>query len=161
MEPCWIPKIANFGIKNGAHVATQHESMLVVNMDPTWSHVGPQKNRPGAGPGPPRPSQDGCQLGPQKIIFLRPKLTSILGGVLAALGRHRAFFGRPKRLPITPSKMRSLKHTFKKQNVTKMYVYLIFEGVLGRLLGLQKTCSVAPQGRRIDQKRVARGPFWV
>ena len=92
MEPCWTPKIANFGVKNGAHVATQHESMLVVNMEPTWSHVGPQKMALGRPKSRRDPPQDGSQVKPQKTNFGSSKLGSILEGVLEAPGRLRIDF---------------------------------------------------------------------
>ena len=69
MEPCWTPKIAYFGVQNGAHVATQHESMLVVNMEPTWSHVGPQKIALEPGLGRQDPPKMGANLGLKKSFF--------------------------------------------------------------------------------------------
>ena len=57
-------------------------------------------------------SQVGTQLGPHKLIFLRPKLGSILGEVLAPPGRHRAFFWRPKSPPKNGPKLEVSWYTF-------------------------------------------------
>ena len=43
----------------------------------------------------PRPPQDGSQVGPQNLQLWRPKLGSILGGVLDHPGAARQIFGGP------------------------------------------------------------------
>ena len=87
----------------------QHGLMLRANMRPTWSHVGLQKDRFGASHGPPRPFQDGGQLGrllaaktpskmeanlgSQKSIFEAQVGLHFGGGAWRALGAIGYFFG--------------------------------------------------------------------
>lgn len=87
----------------------QHGLMLRANMRPTWSHVGLQKDRFGASHGPPRPFQDGGQLGrllaaktpskmeanlgSQKSIFEAQVGLHLGGGSWRPLGAIDYFFG--------------------------------------------------------------------
>ena len=78
------PKFANYCCKEGTQATRVHFWPIFNSFQlqgvgigaPTW---GPKKVPYGA-PGSPRPSQNGGQLGPQKIQFLRSKLAPILGG---------------------------------------------------------------------------------
>ena len=78
------PNFANYCCKEGTQATRVHFWPIFNSFQlqgvgigaPTW---GPKKVPYGA-PGSPRPSQNGGQLGSQKIQFLRPKLAPILGG---------------------------------------------------------------------------------
>ena len=76
----------------GSILRVQDEVQHGANMGPSWAST----NRFWSAHGPPRAPQKGPQLGPHKIIFLRPKLGSILGGSWRPQAATEHFFGGPR-----------------------------------------------------------------
>ena len=81
--------------------------MLTANTRLTWSHVGPQKIDLELGMGRQDPPKMGANLGFKKK-FLEAQVGFHLGGVLAALGLHRPFFGALVGPPSGPPQLRTL-----------------------------------------------------
>ena len=120
---------------------------------PSW---GSKKSLLGA-QAPPRPSQDGSQVGPKKVQFWRLKLASIWKGSWSPRAPQSNSFGCPSCPPLgTPPQKK--KWPPGKESILKSDYFFWWRAILEGQLGPPKKSSAAPWGSNPHPKWM---PTWA